>query len=173
MIDFKLVVECAIILVILGRIVMRQLQWRVLDPRKNVRLPVILGVIGVIQIASAHGVALMRVTTFMVILAEVVVSLGIGAAMGAVAQFRPSRNASERNAGTWETRTGWLGTVLWIAAIGVRVVGHLVLRSELRSEHLPAAIGVGLVLVMLAANRAGRLGMLTRRARARDGIAAS
>jgi hypothetical protein len=90
--------------------------------------------------------------------AEVVVSAAAGLVMGAIAHFRaaPEPDAKGRSL---QTRTGASGAVLWIVLIAVRI-GMDVLGAHLGAHLLSST---GMVLIMIAVNRAARAAVLDRR----------
>ena len=89
-----------------------------------------------------------------VLVLELAISVGIGALMGAIATFRPL-TADDRvrdPRAQWASRTGGVGIVLWVTMIAVRI-GIDVL-AGMAGSHLAASTGV--ILLVFAANRAGR-----------------
>lgn len=70
-------------------IVYRQTTWRPVDVSRMWRMPGILGIIGVISLATTTKTTTLTGVDVAALLIEIVVSLGLGAAMGAMARFRP------------------------------------------------------------------------------------
>ena len=132
-----------IALAVVGLLVSRQLRWRAFDPGNALRLPIVLGAIGILNLASLKGVTVSALdgTLFTV---ELLMSVGIGAVMGRLSIFR---NAPD---GTLQTRTGWVGAAMWAVLIAVRI-GFDVVGASL-GTHLLTQTGV--ILVLLAASRA-------------------
>jgi hypothetical protein len=152
----------------------RQMTWRVVDPGRMWRGPLIFGIIGAgILVTGSKDVTLSSIDIALLAV-ELVVSLGVGATMGAIAHFRllsPARAAAyeerrrpDRRGATgapveYESRTSWVGVALWIVLIAVRV------GLEVFARHLGAAetASTGVILLVLAANRAARTGVLAWR----------
>jgi hypothetical protein len=131
-------------LALIGYICSKQLTWRPVDPARMFKLPLILGIAGVVSLAQ-------QATTIhpidVVILGlSAVLAVVSGALMGRIARFRPSPSDPH----VVESRTGALGIAIWIGLIAVRVVldvaGHR-MGSDL-------AVSTGSILLVLAVNRA-------------------
>jgi hypothetical protein len=152
----------------------RQMTWRVVDPARMWRGPLIFAIIGAGIIVTGSKTLALSATDIALLALELVISLGVGATMGAIAHFRllsPERAAAYeanrrpgRNGGAlapveYESRTSWVGLVLWIVLIAVRV------GIEVFAQHLGAAAtaSTGVILLVLAANRAARVGVLAWR----------
>lgn len=134
-----------IALAVIGLLVSRQLRWRTFDPARALRLPIILGAVGILNLAGLKGVMVssLDATLFAI---ELLMSVGIGAAMGRLSVFRSAPDGS----GALQTRTGWIGAALWAVLIAVRI-GFDVVGTSL-GAHLLTQTGV--ILVLLAASRA-------------------
>ncbi len=134
-----------IALAVIGLLVYRQLRWRAFNPASALRLPIILGAVGVLNLTGLKGVVVtsLDATLFVV---ELLLSIGIGAAMGRLSVFRSAPDGS----GVLQTRTGWIGAALWAVLIAVRI-GFDVVGASL-GAHLITRTGV--ILVLLAASRA-------------------
>jgi hypothetical protein len=100
-----------------------------------------------------------------VLVFEIVVSLGVGSAMGAMAKFRPITAAGmaqarrDNSMATLESRTGWWGFALWIAFIALRIgidAGAGALGSQIASS-------TAVILILLGANRAARSAVFSAR----------
>lgn len=143
--DLHSIVTPLIALAVIGLLIWRQLRWRDFDPARVLRLPIVLGAIGLLELANLHG-AIVTAIDGTLLAIELLMSIGIGAAMGRLAVFRSAPNGS----GALQTRTGWVGASLWIVLIAVRI-GFDVLGSSL-GAHLLTQTGV--ILVLLAASRA-------------------
>jgi len=185
---------------ILAWILYRQFTWQIVSAARMWRLPLIMGAVGVIMLSSTKDVRQINTVDVATLIIEVVISLAIGALMGSLAVFRSRsiqpgelpdprarrhdglrhsdlramREESDRvlNAdGTQtiiETRTGWLGLALWIVMILVRI-GIDVVATDLGSV---LATTTGVILVMIAANRVARVGVLFARLQKSGAIAA-
>jgi hypothetical protein len=145
-----------LILVLIGWIGFRQTTWRPVAIGRMWRTPAIFGLVGVVLLVQTVEPAALTPLDLAVLVGELVISLGIGAWMGAIAHFRrlpePIVLDRDRGVATYESRTGAWGLVLWIAVIAVRV-GIDVL-AGMAGSHLAASTGV--IVLMLAANRAAR-----------------
>ena len=175
-----------LILVVIGVVAVRQMAWRPVLGARDWSFPVIAAVLGAVlllQSLDGNSLGIIDVVAFVV---EPVISLGVGAAMGAIAHIRriaraagapvpAGRTAKDvaRAAAEFETRTGPTGLVLWIVLIAVRV--GLTFAFQGLGSHL--GISTGLILLVLAANRAARMLVIhtrvdrLRRVRAQSGSA--
>ncbi len=143
-------------------ICVRQLTWVPVNVGRMWRMPLILGVIGiVVLVQSSSGTRLSGIDIGLLVI-EAVAAIVTGALMGFIAVFRPitekgkaavaaSRRPPEQLP-TVESRTGWLGIVLWVLLIAVRVVlaiwGHSLGSAIAESS--------GVILLVVALNRAVR-----------------
>lgn len=167
----QLLANGLLIIAAVGWIVYRQLTWRPADVPRMFRLAVILGAVGVLTLGSMTKVQLLSSVDIAVLLIELTVAVGVGAIMGAIAVLRPMTDEAQRayesrprrrNRGvpqapvTMETRTGWFGLTLWVVLIAVRI-GIDVL-AGLAGSHLAASTGV--ILIVIAANRAARAAVI-------------
>jgi len=152
-----------LILLLIGWVGYRQLTWRPVVVAKMWRMPVILAVVGAVQLVQQVKPTTITPLDIAVVAGEVVLSLAIGAWIGGIAHFRrlPERvvgkNPSE--VAVYESRTGVFGLVLWVAVIVVRV-GVDVLAAQAGS-HLVAATGI--ILLVFAANRLARTAVFAAR----------
>lgn len=176
-----------LILLAVGWIAVRQMTWRPVRGSRDWTFPALAAVIGVallMQSLDGHALGLIDVVAFVV---EVMIALGVGAGMGAIAHIRriarpagsapvgvsPSARAAAQAAAEFETRTGPWGLALWVVLIGVRV--GLTFAFESLGSHL--GVSAGLILLVLGANRAARVLVLhnrvegLRRTAARDASA--
>ncbi|MBS1905811.1 MAG: hypothetical protein JST33_04415 [Actinobacteria bacterium] len=162
-----------LILIAVGVIAVRQMSWRPVLGGRDWMLPGLAAVVGaVLLLQSLNGRALgvIDVVAFVV---EVVIAVGVGVGMGAIAHIRPiarpagyapataglSAKAVAQATAQFETRTGPWGLALWVVLIGVRVC--LSFAFESLGSHL--GISGGLILLVLAANRAARILVLHSR----------
>jgi hypothetical protein len=156
----------AIGILLLGYIITKQLTWQPVQIARMWRMPAILAVIGVIILAQSKSGP---ITTFDigVLLVELVISLAVGGVMGMIATFRPLSDAAKKTlaggrrgvVADFETRTGWLGVVLWVVLIAVRI-GIDVWAASAGSVLITS---VGMILLMVAANRVARVALFASR----------
>jgi len=149
----------------------RQLQWAPLVLGRIWRLPAILAVVGVVMVGKSTAGPISTLDISVLVL-EIVVSLGLGAGMGAVTGFRAmspeavalsavsaARSGKPANAATLETRTGWVGLALLAALVAVRFgIGFWAAQAG-----STIAESTGIILVMFAANRAARAAVVVAR----------
>lgn len=163
--------DAALVVLLVGFMLYRQMSWRPADTARMIRMPIIMFVVGLF--VSAQGASHTVSTAGIAILAgEIALSLAVGAVMGSIAHFRPLSdeqiaqyaNAHPGRNGTpsrvaYETRTGWFGIVLWVLLIAVRI------GIEIGVAHLGVAAvsSTGAILIVLAANRFARAGVLALR----------
>jgi hypothetical protein len=142
-------------LVLIAYISSRQLRWRPLDLGQMLKLPLILGVVGIVSMA--------RQTTTVHPVDAVILGLSAllavisGTMMGRIALFRRSP-ADPR---VLESRTGWAGVAIWfglvVIRVGLDVAGHK-LGSDL-------GVSTGTILLVLAINRVTSALVLSARQR--------
>jgi len=122
----------------------KQLSWRPVDPARMWKLPLILGVVGIISMAKQTTTV--HPIDVVILGLSAVFALASGAVMGRIARFRPSPTDPR----LVESRTGWVGVGIWFGLILVRVAldvaGHR-MGSDL-------AVSTGTILLVLALNRA-------------------
>jgi len=161
--SLQMIGNVLLVLALIGWIGYRQMTWRPVAVSAMWRMPLILGVVGVVLLLQTASPAALTPLDLGVLVAELIVSLGIGAWMGALAHFRPL--PSPRPVGrdgalaTFESRTGVLGLLLWFLVIAVRV--GLDVLASLAGSHLATSTGV--ILLMVAANRAARTFVFAQR----------
>lgn len=130
-------------LAILFYIGSRQLRWRAIDPGRMLKMPLILGVAGIVLMARQTTVV--KPIDVVILAVSAVLAVVSGAMMGGITRFRRSP-ADPR---VTETRAGWLGLAIWlglfVVRVGLDVIGHR-MGSEL-------AVSTGTILVILAVNR--------------------
>jgi hypothetical protein len=150
-----------IIIVLVGVIGVRQLSWRPIVVSRMWRFPAILAIVGIFMMAQSAGKTVLKPIDITVLLVEIVLSLGIGTLMGKIAQLRPIEhpNTAAEHVATFESRTGAMGLSLWIALIVVRV-GIDIFATQWGSQ---IATSTGVILIMLAANRAARTAVFAYR----------
>jgi hypothetical protein len=121
----------------------RQLTWRPVDPGRMLKLPLVLGVLGVVSMA--RQTTTVHAVDVVILGLSALLAVASGAMMGRLARFRRSP-ADPR---VTESRTGWAGVAIWLGLIvirvGIDVAGHR-MGSDL-------AVSTGTILVVLAVNR--------------------
>lgn len=140
----------ALALLVVALLVLRQLRWTRFDGNRVLRLPIVLGALGLLEIATSTTTVRLEPVDVLVLAAEVAVALGVGAAMGVRTVFRPSPTAP----GVWEARTGVAGAALWLVIVAMRVA--VTLAGPTIGVHAAATAGVSL-LVLAAARGATAL----------------
>ncbi|GAA3220082.1 hypothetical protein ACFP63_15400 [Oerskovia jenensis] len=150
----------------------RQTTWRAVSARLWT-LPAVLGAVGLLSLSSVVA-ARPTALDLVVVTSELVVSVGVGTVIGAMTSFRTidpaaapapgvtaRRRARASAAGaTLEARAGWVALALWIALIVARLVTGTLAGAA--GAHLATSAGV--ILLLLAANRAARVLVVTTRA---------
>lgn len=135
--------DIAIGLLVIAYICSRQLRWRPVDLGRQLKLPLILGILGAVSLARATTTIKPIDAALLGLSAVLAVISGI--MMGGIARFR----RSPADPGLLESRTGAAGIAIFfglmVIRIGLDVAGHH-LGSEL-------AVNTGTILLMLAVNR--------------------
>jgi hypothetical protein len=158
--------EILLAIALLVWVIYRQLTWRTVAASSMWRMPLIMGAVGILMLAQMKDVKAITPLDITLLLIELVISFGLGAAMGRMAIFRtrPQRESDVMNrrgerTAEWsasntvtESRTGGLGLVLWLVLIAVRV-GIDLFASQLGAALITAT---GTILVALAVNRVAR-----------------
>ena len=161
-------------LAVIAWICYRQMTWRVIDPARMWRGPLIFAIVGAGIIFTGSKTVTLTSLDIALLAVELLIALAAGSAMGAIAHFRrlsperaaayeanrrPSRNGAPLAPVEYESRTNWVGVLLWIVMIAVRI------GLEAAGTHLGSAAGAstGVILLVLAANRAARTGVLAWR----------
>lgn len=170
----ELISSIALGLLLLGWIGYRQLTWRTVGTGMWT-MPLVLGLVGLATLARG-GTTTVTATDAALLALELVLSTGVGVVMGMLARFRPITDAALERAKakakgrplpTLETRTGILGFSLWIvliaARVGIDVWAHA-------SGSILASTGV--ILLLVAANRAVRVLVITQRVARHTPVAA-
>lgn len=75
--------------ILVAWIVWRQLQWQIVSISRMWRLPLIIGIVGVVMLSQQKDIHRLSAVDVAVLVVELVISLGIGAVMGKIAVFRP------------------------------------------------------------------------------------
>lgn len=161
-------------LAVIAWICYRQMTWRVVDPARMWRGPLIFGVIGAGILFTGSKTVTFTPLDIALLAIEIVIALAAGSAMGAIAHFRrvsteraaayeanrrPSRSGAPLAPVEYESRTSWVGVLLWVVMIAVRI------GLEIFGQHLGDAAGAstGIILLVLAANRVARTAVLAWR----------
>jgi hypothetical protein len=147
------VLEGIVVVLVLGWIVYRQTRWQVLDPRRAWRGPIILAVIGVVEVRTSLTGAAPGAAAVALLVLEAVSSVAVGVGMGLLSQFRWAEAGLE-------ARTGLIGSLLWFVMLALRL-GVDVWAS---ADGAKIVVSGGMIVLMLALNRAGRTLVLLRRA---------
>jgi hypothetical protein len=134
----------------------RQMTWRYVDPSNVWRMPIILGIIGLVTLANSGGKVTPTDIVFLGI--EALIAIGVGLTMGRLTTFRVAPTPGPKG-DTMQSRTGGWGAGLWVVLIAVRV-GLDVLGAHLGAELLTST---GAILLMLALNRAARAVVIDQR----------
>ncbi|MDR6866180.1 hypothetical protein J2Y69_000765 [Microbacterium resistens] len=157
----QLVINVLLIVGVLVLVGYRQSTWRAVVPERMWRAPIVVGVVGLVLLAPSA--ASMTSVDIAAIVVELVIALGTGAWMGAIARFRrsdPTGAARGRGpTGEYESRTGWWGMALWILVLALRV-GVDLLAAGFGAHSLVSA---GMILLLVSVNRAARAAVLSSR----------
>ncbi|QIS16743.1 hypothetical protein [Nocardia arthritidis] len=143
----------AIAVVIVGWIIYRQNQWRLYDPARMWRAPLIFGIVGAVIFVNSVEVAALGTVDIALLVFEGALSLAVGAVMGAMSQF-----ARDPQGGLL-VRTGPLASSLWLVLIVVRIVIDVVAVGY----GATAVASAGALVAMLGINRLGRILIISRR----------
>jgi uncharacterized membrane-anchored protein len=180
--NFSNALDIVIAIALLVWVVYRQTTWQLVDRSRLWRMPGIMAIVGVFMLIQSKSLTNVRPVDVLILVAELLITMALGAAMGSLARFRsrPQKESDVRNRSgrptvfdpsvtVVESRTGALGAVLWIAVIAIRI------GIELGVEHFfPSALlaSTGTILLALAANRAARAFVVINRMERKSLIAA-
>jgi hypothetical protein len=156
-------ITLAIALVVIVWIGVRQLSWQNLTQRSVWMMPGLLTVIGLVTLAGATKASDVTPGAVGVLLGELALSVGIGLVMGLITRFRRVDRDTVDNRGRqvlWQVRTGWIGLVLWVALIGIRI--GIDVWAE-RSGLGPLVASTGAILLVIGVNRLCRSALLQLR----------
>src|SRR4051812_10728756 len=106
---------------IVGLLMARQLRWRTFDPARVFRLPLVLGALGLLDLARTPSPARVSPVDLTFLLLELALAAAVGALMGRLTMFRRDPRAPDR----LQSRTGGPGAALWLVLIAVRVGGDV------------------------------------------------
>lgn len=148
------IVDVLLVIVILALILFRQLSWRRLS--RMVRVAVVIIVLGTMLLPLQLGDAEISWSAAIVaIVLIVIVSLVGGWVMGRFAEVATGPDGQVR------MRGGWLGVVLWIGFIALRIGMDLGLAAVVSSEMARAS---GLLLISIGLARLTSTRIAARRA---------
>jgi len=168
---FTTVADLVLGLAVVVLICVRQLRWTAVRPSRLWRLPLVLAVVGALSLLQTGGRTFTGADVAL-LLVEAAVAVVTGAGMGAITVFRPIRSVPSLRDGeavpTLECRTGWLGLALWAVLVAVRI-GIALLGHQLGAA---AAESTGVILLVIALNRAGRAAVVQARLGAAAAVAA-
>ena len=144
-------------LVLVVFIGVRQVRWSPLAEGRLWRFPIIFGVLGVVSLAQGHVTSSISSLDVALLAVEVVISIAFGCVMGLITRVRPLAVVTDK--ARFESSAGWLGLVLWVVFIGLRV------GFGLFAAHSGSALGAstGVILIMVAINRAARGAVMAAR----------
>lgn len=156
--------NAVLILLLIGWVGYKQLVWRPVVVARMWRGPAIFAIVGAVLLVQQVKPTQLTALDLAVIVGELLLSLGIGAWMGSIARFRPlpqpvATGKDGRDIAVYESRTGVLGLMLWVAVIAVRIGVDVVAAQA--GSHLAAATGA--ILLVFAANRAARTAVFAAR----------
>jgi hypothetical protein len=165
---------------VLGWVIYRQLTWQVVSISRLWRMPVVLGIVGVVMLAETKSLNSIQPIDLVILLGELVLSLGIGVAMGRMATFRTRYQTAsdvdtrkgevhDPNTTVTESRTGGWGAALWVVLIIVRVGIELAVSHYLHSALLSST---GTIVLVIAANRLARAFIIGYRLERHTAVAA-
>jgi hypothetical protein len=150
---FDVLVPIALVIVI-G---VRQVRWSPLAERSIWRFPIIFGIVGVVTLSQGGALSSLSTADVALLAVEAVISVAFGCVMGLITKVRVLEVATEK--ARFESSAGWLGLGLWVAFIGIRV------GFGIFAAHSGSALGAstGLILIMVAINRAARGAVMATR----------
>ena len=156
--------NAVLILLLIGWVGYKQLVWRPVVVARMWRGPAILAIVGAVLLVQQVKPTELTALDLAIVVGEILLSLGVGAWMGAIARFRPlpqpmATGKDGRDIAEYESRTGVLGLALWVGVIAVRVGVDVVAAQA--GSHLAAATGI--ILLVFAANRAARTAVFAAR----------
>jgi hypothetical protein len=148
-VSFQLLENVVIGLALISFLVYRQLRWSGIDRSSIWRLPIILGIIGIINLGSISKTTSVGAIDITFIGIELVVAVVVGLLMGSLTEFRTAARPDSKGR-TIEARSGGAGAALWVVLIVVRV--GLDVAGGFMGAHLLTATGV--ILLTVAVSRA-------------------
>jgi hypothetical protein len=167
------IADILIALAVVCFVIYRQFTWQLVSPRSLWRMPIIIGIVGVVMLSQIKSLSAVSPVDLLILVGELVLSLGLGAIMGSLAKFRArAQRASDvrqrssvpvdfdPSVTVTESRTGALGAALWVILIAVRIGIEL-----LTAHYFPSALlaSTGTILLVIAGNRAARALVITLR----------
>lgn len=176
------IADILIALVVVGWVITRQFTWRLANPSRLWRMPIIVAVVGIIMLAQTKSLTAVTPVAVAILIGELAIAWGVGSLMGSLAQFRtrPQRaddlDKSEARAGAFdpsitvvESRTGGFGAALWVVLLLVRIGIDILV-----TQYYPSALltSTGTILLVVAVNRAARAVVVTTRMQRKGLVAA-
>jgi hypothetical protein len=164
MMSVQMLGNAVLIVLLIGWVGYKQLVWRPVVVARMWRGPAVFAIVGAVLLVQQVKPSQLSALDLAVVAGELVLSLGVGAWMGAIARFRrlpqPLVTGKDgRDIAEYESRTGVLGLLLWVGIIVVRVGVDVVATQA--GSHLAAATGI--LLLVFAANRAARTAVFAAR----------
>ncbi|AMM19720.1 hypothetical protein AX769_05630 [Frondihabitans sp. PAMC 28766] len=147
--SIQLIENVVIGLALVAYLVYRQLRWTGIDRGSIWRLPIVLGIIGVINLSSMSKGTVVGAPDIAFIGIELVIAVVIGLMMGKLTTFRTAARPDSKGR-VIEARSGRAGAALWVVLILVRV--GLDVLGGVMGAHLLTATGV--ILLTVAVSRA-------------------
>jgi hypothetical protein len=160
------VADILIALALVAWIMYRQFTWQLVSLAKLWKMPVIVAAVGIIMLAQSKSLTAITPIDIGILAVELIISLGLGAALGSMARFRtrPQTAAdvsSRRNPSAAfnpavtviESRTGALGAALWLVLIAIRIGIEIAVNHYFHSAFLSST---GTILLVVAGNRVAR-----------------
>lgn len=154
----QLLTNVVIGLALVGYIASKQLRWTRTDRAGVWRLPLILGVVGIVNLSSTAKNLTVGVPDLTIIGVELVIAVVIGLLMGKLTVFRVAATPDSKGRRI-EARSGPAGAALWVALIVVRIGLDVV--GGMLGAHLLTATGV--ILLTVAVSRAASALMMDGR----------
>lgn len=145
----QLLVNVLLGIALVGYIASKQLRWTRIDRQGVWRLPLILGVIGLISLSSQAKGLTVGPVDIALIGVELAVAVTVGLLMGRATVYRIAATADAKGRRI-EARSGVAGAALWVVLIALRLGLDVV--GGLMGAHLLTATGV--ILLTVAASRA-------------------
>ena len=143
----------------------RQVRWSPLAEGSIWRFPIIIGIIGVAALSTTKSASALTSMDVALLAVEIALSIGFGCVMGLLTRVRALAVVTEK--ARFESSAGWLGLGLWIVFIGIRVA------FGLWAGQSGSAFGAttGVILIMVAINRAARGAVMATRLSRLDAVA--
>jgi hypothetical protein len=141
-------------LIVVGLLLVRQLQARPAKETSSIRIVLILGLIGIFEMKGAIGSHRVTAAPIAWLVLSVLAGAGMGAVRGATVRIWRAEDGSAWRQGTVLTAT------LWIVSLGT----HLVLDTAIDHSTTITALGTSSILVYLAVTLGVQREIVRRRA---------